>query len=77
MENKKMLLRVTVDDESIIIERKHYVTAKTRQLREFGYKDLTEQEVDEQITAALEGKELLKGLTVIGGFIKGEIAAIP
>lgn len=72
-----MKLRLTLDGEyKGEVDRAHYVKAKTKQLREFGYTDLTEKTVDEQVTAVLEGKELMEGMTVIGGFIKGEIAPV-
>lgn len=69
-------LRVTIDGKSVVCDRRHYVTAKTKQLREFGYPSLTEKEVDEQVSAVLAGKKLLEGLDVIGGFIKGEISEL-
>lgn len=55
------------------VPRDKYVKAKTKQMREFGYPSLTEQECDNQITALLAGKEFGKGLTVIGMFMEGEV----
>lgn len=53
------------------VSRADYVRAKTRQLREFGYSNLTEDEVNTQITAILDGKLL----DVIGMFMKDEVSA--
>ena len=53
------------------IDRDQYVKAKTRQLREFGYNDLTEQQVDEQITKILNGEPL----DVIGLMMEDEVIA--
>jgi hypothetical protein len=55
------------------VPRDIYVTAKTKQLVEFGYPTLTEAEVDAQIDAVLDGKTHGNGLTVIGAFMKDEI----
>lgn len=54
-------------------DRAAYVKAKTKQMREFGYPDLTEAHVDEQITALLAGKKFGDGLTVIGMFMDKEV----
>lgn len=68
------LLRVKLDGHPIKeVPREAYVKAKTKQLRKFGYRTLTEDEVDKQIDALLGQKSLGDGLTVIGMFIKGEI----
>ncbi len=63
--------RILIDVEGSManVPRKAYVTAKTKQLRAFGYPDLTEKSVDDQITAILEGKEL----DVIGMFMEREV----
>lgn len=67
-------LRVQIDDRPITeVPREAYVKAKTKQLREFGYNDLTEEHVNEQVDAVLEGKKFGAGLTVIGVFMEGEI----
>ena len=68
-----MKLKLEIDYQTAIAERTHYVKAKTKQLRKFGYANLKESEVDAQVTAILEGKTLENGLTVIGGFMKDEI----
>lgn len=71
---KEENLIITIDGKRVPCPRKQYVKAKTRQLKKFGYANLTEEEVDQQVTAVLEGKKLTKGLTVIGGFMQGEIS---
>lgn len=66
-------MKINIDGKKMDVERAAYVKAKTKQLREFGYSDLKESHVDEQITALLSGKEFGDGLTVIGVFMKDEI----
>ena len=66
-------LRVKIGDREGMVDRAEYVRAKTHQLREFGYDDLTEKHVDEQVDALLQGKAFGKGLTVIGKFMEGEV----
>ena len=55
------------------VPREAYVKAKTKQLRAFGYNDLTEEHVNEQVDAVLAKKEFGDGLTVIGKFMEDEI----
>lgn len=52
------------------VETKDYVKRKTAQLREFGYPDLTEEDVSAEIGKLLDGGG---GLTVIGHFMDGEV----
>ena len=59
--------RDTGDEGKILTTQ--YVRAKTRDLRKFGYNDLTEDVVREQIAAILAGEKL----SVIGMFIEGDI----
>lgn len=66
-------IKICIDGKTTTVPRAGYVWAKTKNLREFGYDDLTEREVDAQITAILEGKEMGEGLTVIGAFMEDEI----
>ena len=55
--------------EPIQVDRNAYVKAKTKDLREFGYADITEEAVSEQLAAALSGDDL----NVIGIFIKRDL----
>ncbi len=68
-----MKIAVEIDGKKLIFPREEYVKAKTKQLREFGYTNLTTDEVDKQIDALITGKTFGKGLTVIGGFMQDEI----
>lgn len=70
--NQESLL-VALEGRKGTVDRAQYVRAKTGQLREFGYTDLTEDEVNEQIDALLAKKQLGAGLTVIGALMKDEI----
>ena len=66
-------LRIRMDGEEHDVPRKAYVTAKAKQMREFGYPSVTEDGINEQIEALSAKKEFGKGLTVIGMFMKDEI----
>ena len=48
----------------------HYIEAKTKDLIEFGYTKLTEEEVEEQVNKIIAGD---KDLSVIGLFCKDDI----
>lgn len=70
----KAEIKVKLDGKPVgVCDRAAYVKAKTKQLQEFGYPSLTEQEVDEQIDALLAGKKFGHGLTVIGMFMDKEV----
>lgn len=71
--NKPRILQVCIDGKKLDVSRADYVRAKTKQLLEFGYAGLEEEHVDEQVDAVLQGKKHGCGLTVIGGFMDGEI----
>jgi hypothetical protein len=68
-----MNIKVKIEGVTGEVPREKYVKAKCKQLREFGYGNLTPLEVDEQITALLDRKEVGKGLTVIGVFMEEEV----
>lgn len=63
-------IHLTEWDAPRTVARKDYVTAKTKQLREFGYEDLSESHVSEQLDKILADDN---DLTVIGMFMKDEI----
>lgn len=62
-------LKVKIDGRVFEAVRSSYVTAKTKQLREFGYTSLTESEVNAQIDLLLTGRKP----SVIGRFMEDEI----
>lgn len=66
-------IEVNIEGRHGMVDRAAYVTAKTKQLREFGYSGLQEHEVSDQIDALLAGKDIGSGLTVIGKFMEGEV----
>ena len=66
---------IRVDGQMKTVGRKAYITAKTKQLVEFGYGGLTEETVTAQLDAVLAGKKLGEGLTVIGAFMQDEVIA--
>jgi hypothetical protein len=63
-------IRVKQDEgDPVQVTVENYVKVKTRALKEFGYNNLTEDEVREQVGQVIHGGKL----TVIGQFIKGDI----
>lgn len=62
-------LRLSVDGKDLECLASYYIQAKTKQLREFGYTDLSEKNVMQQLLALLNKEEL----TVIGMFMEGEV----
>ena len=66
-------MKIKLDGRILEVDRAKYVKAKANQLREFGYTDLTDTEVDAQIDAVLSGKDYKTGKTIIGGFMEDEV----
>lgn len=52
-----------------VVSKEAYIVAKTKDLIEFGYTDLTNKTVEEQLEKVLKGEEL----SIIGKFIEGDI----
>lgn len=63
-------INVNIDGRRATVAAAHYIKAKTKQLREFGYPTLTEAEVEKQLRMIL-AKEEVSG--VIGMFMQDEI----
>jgi hypothetical protein len=66
---REQTIKINLNDKIVEVARRDYVTAKTKDLREFGYPNLTEAEVDEQISAILTQQKL----SVIGMFMQDDI----
>lgn len=64
-----MKISVEIDGKNLSVDRARYALAKLKQLREFGYEDLTLETVQSEISAVIAGDKL----TVIGMFMKDEI----
>jgi hypothetical protein len=62
-------INVNIDGHRATVAAAHYIKAKTKQLREFGYPTLTEETVETQLRKILAKQEL----DVIGMFMEGEI----
>lgn len=62
-------IKIDLDGRKITVDKDVYITAKTKDLREFGYEKLSESEVEEQLNRVLNGEEL----NVIGMFIEKDI----
>jgi hypothetical protein len=69
-----MRLKIEVDGRTMVVERERYVAAKTKQLREFGYSSLTEDEVDERVGDVLLYRKAGRlAENVIAKFMEDEI----
>lgn len=65
-------IKIILDDEQpVSVKTKDYVKAKTRDLIEFGYSTLTEEDVEVQLNLILANRK--EDLSVIGRFIEDEI----
>ena len=56
-------------EDGRLVAKKDYITAKTKALKEYGYTDLTEKEVSDQLDKILKGESL----SVIGMFMEDDI----
>lgn len=65
----KDTIKIKVNDIVKIVSTKDYITAKTKQLQEFGYEKLTESEVKNELEKIYNNKKL----TVIGMFMVEDI----
>ena len=61
-----MDIQIELEGEEVVVAKKDYVAAKTKDLKEFGYNNLTEQEVEVQLDKIMSGEKT----DVIGGFIE-------
>lgn len=59
------------DEEPIVVKTVAYIKAKTKDLIEFGYTTLTEEDVEVQLNLILTNKK--EDLSVIGRFMEDEI----
>jgi hypothetical protein len=56
-------------EDGRVVARKDYIFAKTKALQEYGYTELTEKEVADQLDKILKSEEL----SVIGLFMEDDI----
>jgi len=70
---KAILLKINLDGEIRTVSRHAYVTAKHKQMVDFGYSTLTKSEVDTQVELVIAGKTMADGLSVIGMFMKDDL----
>lgn len=63
-------ITIELNDRPATVKVTDYVTAKTKDLREFGYKTLTESEVMASVDKIRSGGE---AVTVIDHFVKRDI----
>jgi len=68
---KDIILNLVVDGKPITAYRSKYAKAKLKQLREFGYSNLTLGEVNTQLDLLLAGKT--DALTIIGMMMEDEV----
>lgn len=67
-----IIIQTKGDKASRRVAKSDYIAAKTKQLREFGYGNLTESDVAEQLDILLH-KSDDPDLSVIGMMMKGEV----
>lgn len=60
---------INVEGHNKLVIASDYIKAKTAQLKEFGYSNLTEETVEEQLQLIFENKPL----SVIGKFMEDDI----
>ena len=62
-------ITLDLDGRIVTVTKEKYIKAKTKDLREFGYTNLTEEEVRVQLEKILKGEEL----DIIGMFMEKDI----
>lgn len=62
-------IKINLDGETRTVPKKAYIKAKTGDLQNFGYTNLTEKEVEIQLEKILKGEEL----DIIGMFMESDI----
>jgi hypothetical protein len=73
-------LKLTLDGKVRTVAKADYIKAKGKQLREFGYNDLTDEHVAAQLEILLEKKKagatvgMKDGITVIGLLMQKEVS---
>lgn len=70
MAKEQMIIIETDEGIEKRIPKSAYIKAKTKQMRDFGYSKLTEEEVLKQVDIILSGE---KSTNIIGMFIQDEI----
>lgn len=67
-------INLNINGRKLTVPRSAYIKSKTKQLVEFGYPSLTEEETGRQLDLVLAGNRIgQNGLNVIGGFMLGEV----
>ena len=64
-------IRIWRDETIVTVSTADYIRARTKDLIEYGYRDLTEEDLAEQLGFYLAYKD--SELTVIGLFLDGEV----
>lgn len=65
----KQKIKIDLDGRIISVDKEIYIIAKTKDLIEFGYKNLSESEVESQLDKVIKGEEI----NIIGMFIQKDI----
>ena len=71
-QNNKIMtdeIKINLEGRILPVKKSAYVKVKTKDLREFGYTSLTEEDVSNQLEKVINGEEL----SVIGMFIEKDI----
>ena len=62
-------IKINLEGKILYVKKNAYVKVKTKDLREFGYTSLTEEDVSNQLEKVINGEDL----SVIGMFIEKDI----
>jgi len=64
-----MYIKIKINDKEVLVDKEDYIVARTKDLKEFGYSSITEDDVRSQLEKVFKGEVL----SVIGLFIKDDI----
>jgi len=62
-------IKIDLDGRIVNVDKEQYISAKTKDLKEYGYESLTRQDVANQLEKVIKGEEL----DIIGMFIEKDI----
>jgi len=64
-----MYIKIKINDKEVLVDKEDYIVARTKDLKEFGYSSITENDVRSQLEKVFKGEVL----SVIGLFIEDDI----
>jgi len=64
-----MNIKIKINEKEVLVDKEDYIVARTKDLKEFGYSSITEDDVRLQLDKIFKGEVL----SVIGLFIEDDI----